>query len=98
MYHVYSHTTSGKIKELIQNEFPRFNKVNIMPGDQFQTNSTVNNILEAVNEVNPKAIRQYYHMPVENPEVVSINGDLKYLENKKPDEMTFTEVNQYNYD
>ena len=98
MYHVYSHTTSGKIKELIQNEFPRFNKVNIMPGDQFQTNSTVNNILEAVNEVNPKAIRQYYHMPVENPEVVSIHGDLKYLENKKPDEMTFTEVNQYNYD
>ncbi len=98
MYHVYSFTTAGKIKELIKNEFPRFNKVNIMPGDQFQTNSTVNNILEAVNDINPKAIRQYYHMPVENPEVISVNGELRYLENKKPDEMTFTEVNQYNYD
>ncbi len=98
MYHVYAFTTAGKIKELIKKEFPRFTKVNIMPGDQYQTNSTVNNIVEAIKDVNPKAIKQYYHMPVENPEVVAIKGELKYLENKNPDKMTFTEIDQYNYD
>lgn len=98
MYHVYSHTSPAAIKNLITQKFPRFTRVNIMPGDQYQTNTTVNNIVDAVSEVNPKAIRQYYHMPVENPEVISVDGQLKYLENKKPDEMTFTQItNQYNY-
>lgn len=98
LYHVYAETQKDSIVNLIKREFPRFTRANIMPGDLHQTNTTVNNTLNAVADINPKAMREYYHMPVENPEVVAINGELRYIENKNPDKMTFTEVcNQYNY-
>lgn len=98
LYHVYSETSFCNIKKLILQEFPNFTKVNIMPGDQFKTNTTVNNINKALDEINPKITKQYYHMPVENPEVIAIDGELQFLKNKKPDEMTFVQVtDQYNY-
>lgn len=98
IYHVFDHTNSAGIKELIKNEFPRFTKANILPGDQHQTNNTVNNIIDAIDDINPKVLKQYYHMPVENPEIVAIGGELRYIENLKPDIMTFTEItNQYHY-
>lgn len=98
LYHVYGFTQANTVKDFVADKFPRFTKVNIMPGDQFQTNSTVNNIVEAINEINPKAPKQYYHMPVENPEVISVNGELQFLPNSNPKDMTFQQItNQYIY-
>ena len=46
----------------------------------------------------PKATKQYYHMPVENPEVISVNGELQFLPNSNPKDMTFQQItNQYIY-
>ncbi|MCD8377496.1 MAG: hypothetical protein LUB59_01770, partial [Candidatus Gastranaerophilales bacterium] len=98
LYHVYEKTGIGAVKALITKEFPRFTEVNIMPGDNFKTNTVVNNILDAVNEINPKAAKHYYHASVENPEIVAIDGKLEYIKNIDCNNMTFTEVtNQYNY-
>lgn len=103
LYHVYGNgnknlTPIESIKTLITKEFPRFTHVSILPGDQMQTNSIVNNINSAVDELNPKAFKTYYHMSSENPEIVAQNGKLTYLDNLFPNKMTFTEVkDQYNY-
>lgn len=97
IYHVYDATEADSIKTLIKKEFPRFTKVNIMPGDNHRTNTTVNNIIEAVDKVNPKAMKTFYHAPVENPEVVAINGELQYLDNINPNKMSFKEIDQYHY-
>lgn len=103
LYHVYAQskhnlTSVDSIKELISTEFPRFTHANILPGDQIATNSIVKNINTAVDELNPKVSKQYYHITTENPEVVAHRGKLTYLDNTEPDKMTFTEVkDQYNY-
>lgn len=97
LYHVYGFTQANTVKDFVAENFPRFTKVNLMPGDNCQTNSTINNIVEAIDKINPKAPKQYYHMPVENPEVISVNGELHFLPNTNPKEMTFQEVDQYVY-
>ena len=98
MYHVYAETRKNSIEYLIKKEFPSFTKVNIMPGDQHQTNNTVNEIIKAIDNINPKATKEYYHIPIENPEVIAIDGKLKYIENTNHNDMTFTQItNQYNY-
>lgn len=97
LYHVFHKTTKNEIKNLIQGELPRFTKANIMPGDQFQTTSTTKRIIEAIDELNPKVEKEFFHMSDFNPEVVAINGKLEYIPNKNPDKMTFIEItDQYN--
>ena len=94
-YHVLDETTPKQIKTFIKENFPRFNKVNIVPGDRFETNNTVNNILSAINEINPMAEKNFYHFSSENPEIVAHKGILSYVEGQKPKEVTFRQVDQY---
>lgn len=96
LYHVYSKTGSASIERFIKNMFPRFDLVNIMPGDQFQTKLTVGKILTAIDNINPQAEKKYYHAPVENPEIVAVNGKLEYIESDK-NSMSFRIMENYNY-
>lgn len=101
LYHVYNGPKSGtsviKIKNFIQESFPNFDRVNIIPGDVFQTKNAVDNILSAINDINPKAEKHFYHFSVENPEIVAHRGELSYIENTKPSSVSFQEIsNQYN--
>lgn len=97
LFHVFHDTKSNSIIKLIQDKFPRYTKVNIMPGDMRDTNNTVNNILCAVDRLNPKVTKKFYHASVYNPEVVAINGELQYLDNINPNKMSFKEIDQYHY-
>lgn len=95
LYHVYHGTSANCIKSFILEKFPNFNKANILPGDAFETNNTVNKILAAVNEINPKAEKKFSFFASENPEVVAHGGDLSYIENKPYKSMTFRQIKQY---
>jgi len=94
-YHVFHDTSANDIKVFIKEKMPRFNKINIISGDRHKTNETVNRILSATNEINPKSEKHFYHFATENPEVVAHKGDLSYVKGQKPENVTFKEVVQY---
>jgi len=95
LYHVYRGVTNGtstiEIEKFLLKEFPDFNKVNIIAGDQQQTNVAVNCALTALNDINKSAKVNFYHFSSENPEIVAQNGDLSFIE-RDDKKMTFTEV------
>jgi len=95
LYHVYRGVTKGtapiEIEKFLLKEFPNFTKVNIIPGDQQQTNIAVNNALTALFNINKETKVQFYHFSSKNPEVVAQNGELSYIE-RDGNKMTFTEV------
>lgn len=93
LYHVYHGTTPDDIEKFLLQEFPTFDTVNIIPGDNYGTKTTVNNIITALDNINQKAQRRFYHFSTEAPEIVAHNGEFSYIERKNNyDEMTFTEV------
>lgn len=96
-FHVYHKTTTEDIINFILEKFPQFNKVNIIPGDTPKTNITTNNIIKAVNAINPKVEKHFYHFSTSAPEVVSCKGKLSYVENSPKDKMTFSEKINYYY-
>ncbi len=97
LYHVLHMTSAKNIKNFIWEKFPKFNKVNIIPGDQYETTNTINDILEAVNDINPKCTKKFYHFNSDNPEVVASNGSMSYIKGRQKDKMTFNEIGQYYY-
>lgn len=99
LFHVHHSTKNRDISTFINKHFPDFHTVNIIPGDMLHTNTTVNEILEAVKTVNRKVKPNFYHAPVFDPEIIACNGKLSYLNSLKtdPDRMTFKEVDQYFY-
>lgn len=98
LYHVLHKTPPEEIQKFMKDNFPKFNKVNILPGDMlYETRDTVNAIISAVDRVNPKAEKKFYHFATENPEVVAYKGKLSYVKGHKPEHVTFTELAQYYY-
>jgi hypothetical protein len=93
--HVFDATTTDEIVMFIKEKFPKFNRLNLIPGDLYQTNKTVNNILSAVAQINPKAEKQFYHFSSDAPEVVAHKGALSYVENQNAGNVSFEEVDQY---
>lgn len=91
LYHVFHGTTAEDIEKFLLEKFPDFNSVNIVPGNMYHTNKTVNNILSALDNINKKAERHFYHFSAEDPEIVAHKGKLSYIE-RKNDTMTFNEV------
>jgi hypothetical protein len=77
--HIFPNTSSNTISKFIKNKLKNVTKANILPGDVFQTNSTTNYILDAVNDINPKIKPKFYHFSAENSEVVACNGELSYI-------------------
>lgn len=97
LYHVFHETSAKDIEQFIRETFPKFNKVNIIPGDQLKTTVTTQNIMSALNKINPRADKHFYHFASENPEVVALDGNLSYIPNTSPTTVSFKEVNQYYY-
>lgn len=98
LFHVHHKTKAEDIRSLILEKFPRFNKVNIIPGEMFKTVNTVDSIISAVDKTNPNAEKNFYHFPTLSPEVVAHKGTLSYVQDRKPKTVTFQEVDQYFYD
>jgi hypothetical protein len=99
LYHVYHDTSADVIKDFLEAKFPTFNKVNIALGDELRTQKTTNEILKAVGLLNKKAGIDFYHYPVEAPEVIAHGGKLSYLPVYNESKMRFQEViNPYIYD
>lgn len=100
LLHVYHSTKAEDLRGFIQEKFPRFNRVNIVPGDMLETNRTVNEILAAVTPLNPKVKPNFYHFASHDPEIVAHKGELSYIETYKNaiNKMSFEEVKeQYFY-
>ena len=96
LYHVYEDSGSGVIEQFIKEKFPKFDKVNITPGDAPKTSLTMNKILTAVDNINSDAQKTFYHTQTENPEIVTIDGKLEYIDNPTG-KMSFREECFYNY-
>lgn len=97
LYHVFHGTSSADIRKFVNNFFPNFTKINIVPGDMLQTSKTVKNILEAVSDINPKIEPNFYHFPCYNPEIVAYKGDLFFIKHSNEGNVTFKQVKNYNY-
>lgn len=95
LYHVHHDTPQWELEAFLLKEFPYFNKINIFPGDALLTQKTTEKILESVANINSKADINFYHSPVENPELVAYKGALSFLPPKDDGKMTFKEVCQY---
>lgn len=96
LYHISPKSETEDIVDLIKKEFPRFTKANIMLGDVFDTKKTFNKALSALDEINPKAEKNYYHALADNPEVVAVDGELQYIKNPSKHDMSFkTQTNLF---
>jgi hypothetical protein len=95
LYHVHHDTPQWELEAFLLKEFPYFNKINIFPGDSLVTQKTTEKILESITNINPKADVNFYHSPVDNPELVAYKGALSFLPPNNDGKMTFNEVCQY---
>jgi len=98
LYHILFRTNKNSIKNLINEQFPRFTKANLMAGDHVNTTNTFNDSLSAINEINPKAKKTFYHIMEDSPEIVAVNGKLESIPCVSRQKVTFKVIdNQYNY-
>lgn len=95
LYHVFHKTSSSRIEQFIREIFPSFTHVNIVGGQQFQTVNTMRKVVDAVDNVNPRALKTYYHTLCDNPQLVACNGEIYHIKGKSG-EVSFVQ-NTENY-
>lgn len=82
LYHVHDETPINKIEQFLRKFIPNFTKVNIVGGDQFKTANTMKKIINAVENINPYAEKNFYYTVSDNPEIVAYSGDIYYIKGK----------------
>lgn len=82
LYHVYDATKANKIEKFIREKCPNFTYVNIVGGDQYKTVNTMRKIIQAVDNVNRYAPKNFYFTVSDNPELVAYEGEMFYMPDK----------------
>ena len=103
LFHVYTGaktdgskgTSIEDIEAFINKYFKEFNKVNILLGKNLETRSTVENILYALEKVNPEAEKTFFHIPVNEPEIVAYQGGLSHLGDETRHLVSFAETSNF---
>lgn len=95
LFHVYPESKKEDIVTFIKKYSPRFNKINILGGDIPTTQGTVDSIIDAVKQLNPKIKPQFYHSTVIRPEVVAYQGKLYNIEESEFGQAPFKEYRSW---
>lgn len=89
LYHVYAKTSQDNIAKAINENFPQYTGINIIPGDNFKTTKTTKNILDALKSINDKTPVKFYFLPSKNAEIVACDGELKTIYHQGSPKPTF---------
>ena len=97
LFHVHPRSQKSDIRYFINTKFKNYNSVNILSGDNKGTIETVKKIVDALDSVNSKAKKEFYHLNSFEPEVVGYGGKLSAIKNNSEGRANFVEVKQFFY-
>jgi hypothetical protein len=97
LYHVYAKSNETAIEKLINEKFPKYTRINIVPGDSEHTTKTVKKILNVLQNKNPECPAEFYYLPSKNAEVVAVNGDVNVIYHQGTAKPTFEVESNFNY-